>query len=255
MRKRLLEAYMGGVALTSLGGIQITNISYTPAQMEVVTTPMALMRGERVLKINRKQAMVSIEFVMPGISPVKRQEKLNAVIEWTKTGPLSVSDRPWQRLNCICTTPPRFASAISRTERLTIGFTAYGNPFWEDENPTVASLSGLNGSGSLYVPGTAEENYVEIQAAPASGTLNELTLTVGENTIVLSGLGATSSNPLTITYENGLQKIKVGNVSVLDKRTPASADNLIARIGAYNDISFTADVLTTVQFSARGLWL
>lgn len=255
MRNRQFEAYMAGVALTSLGGIHITNISYTPAQMEVITTPLALARGEHVLQVTRKQAMVSIEFIMPGVSPSQRQEKLLAVIEWTKKGPLTVNDRPWQQLNCICTAPPHLASAISRTERLIIGFTAYGNPYWEDTAPSIASLSGLNGTGSLYVPGTADEAYVEIQATPASGTLNELSLTVGENTIVLSDLGATVEDPLTIIYKDNIQKIMVGNDSALDKRTAASADNLIATLGIPNTIGFTADVLTSVQFSARGLWL
>ena len=253
--RHTLEAYMNGVALTSLGGIQITNISHTPAQVEVISTPLALAHGESVLQINKKQAMVGIEFIMPGISPSQRQEKLLAVIEWTKQGPLTVSDRPWQQLNCICTSPPHFTSAITRLERLTALFTAYEIPYWEDTLPSMLPLSGLNGTGSLFVPGTANETYAEIKAAPASGTLNELTLTVGEDTIAFADLGATAADPLTITYNKNIQKIMVGNNSALDKRTAESADNLRVMLGVPNTVSFEADVLTTVQFSARGLWL
>lgn len=253
---RRLEAYMGGVALTSLGGIHITDISYNPAQAAVTTTPLALAMGDRLLQRKWSQPTVTIEFITPGISPEKRQEKLLAIVEWARTGTLTTSDKPGLRLNAVMSTPPAMESALSRLERLKIGFTAYETPYWEDEIPTEAAMSGRTGSGWLTVRGTAEDDaQVEITATPNSGTLNSLSLTVGGNTIHLEGLGATILTPLRIFYEDNIQRIMVGDASALDKRTGVSADDLLAKLNTPNEIGFSADVLTSVQFSARGLWL
>ena len=250
-----LEAYMDGVALTSLGGICITDISHFPAQLEVTSTPLARAHGEHVLKEKWTKAQTVIEFILLGDSPAKRQEKCQAVVAWAKRGILMTNDRPWQQLNCICTDPPKIGSVIDRVERIRMVFTAYEIPFWEDTIPAEITLSGTSGEGFLFVPGNADTAFVEVEASPVSGTLNNLALTVNGNTITLAGLGATAGNPLRITYSHQLQRIIVGNDSALDKRTGGSADDLIAVCGNQNEFGMTADVMATVRFYARGKWL
>lgn len=249
------EAYMNGIRLTSLGGIYITDISHRPAQMEVSTTPLARTHGEHILESKWSRAQVVIEFILLGSTPMARQEKCQAIAAWAKEGTLITSDRPFQQLKCICTDPPKIDSAMDRAARLTMEFTAYEDPFWEDELPATVILSGTEASGTLFVPGNADSAAVEIEAAPVGGTLNDLSLTVNGSSIILENLGATALNPLKISYSHKLQKITVGEISALGKRTAASADDLIARCGIPNAISMTADTAAFVRFIVRGKWL
>ena len=122
-----LEAYMNGVPLTSLGKILQT----------VTSTPLAKMNGDRVLDRRWAQASVSIEFVMDGDSPGERQELCQSIAAWAKGGVLQTSDRYGQRLRCICTDPPSIQNTINRAERIQMTFTAYQQPFWEDELPVI----------------------------------------------------------------------------------------------------------------------
>ena len=109
------------------------------------------------------------------------------------------------------------------------------------------------GGGGWSVSGLT---VVEVEAAPISGTLNRLTLTVGNETITLEGLGATTSSPLKILYtDQMIQSIRVGDDSALGKRTRSSADDLLAEIGAQTPVRMTADVAASVRFTARGKWL
>lgn len=252
-----LEAYMNGVPLTSLGKILITNIGHTPAKQTVTTTSLAKLNGDRVLDRRWAQASVSIEFVMDGDSPEERQELCQSIAAWAKGGTLQTSDRYGQQLRCICTDPPSIQNTINRAERIKMTFTAYQQPFWEDELPEGVTLSGTSAEGSIFIPGNVDDmTVVEVEAAPISGTLNELTLTVGNNTITLEELGATTSSPLKIIYiDQMIQCILVGDDSALGKRTRSSADDLLAEIGAQTQVRMTADVAASVRFTARGKWL
>ena len=113
--------------------------------------------------------------------------------------------------------------------------------------------AGTSGSGTIFVPGNVGKALVEVTATPADSSAN-ISLTVGSTTITLTGSNATSSNPLTITYDgNEIQSIKVGTTSVMDKRT--GSDDLLAVCGASNTVSFTASASTVVTYSVRGLWM
>lgn len=252
-----LEAYMNGIPLTSLGRIVITDIRHSPAKQTVTTTTIAKANGERVLERRWSQAEVSITFVIDGDSPSERQELCQSIAAWAKNGILQTSDRYGQQLRCICTDPPKIQNTVSRAERISMVFTAYQQPFWEEEFPTMVTLGGTAGESSIFVPGNVDDlTVIEVDAAPISGTLDDLTLTVGEHTITLEGLGATVSSPLKIAYtDQMIQSITVGQASAMSKRTRSSADDLLAAIGEQTAISMTANVSANVRFSVRGKWL
>jgi hypothetical protein len=155
---------------------------------------------------------------------------------------LEISDRPGEVLQVICTEPPYVPDHLSWADSISITFQTMEKPFWEKKTPETLTLeSGTTGSGELYVPGNIEEAVVEVEAAPASGTLANITLTVGDTSITLNGINATAEAPLRITYDRrGIQSIKRGTTSVMDKRTAASADDLLAKCGAVSAVSFSA---------------
>lgn len=253
-----LEAYINGIGLSTLGNIYITNISYKPAELEITTASLAQSNGENIVKQSWTRAQVTVEFVLLCDSPAARQAKYNEVVCWFRNEKslLQVSDRPWQQLRCICTDPPKITRAIERNERLSMTFTAFETPFWEERTLSVMALTGTEEEGVLYLPGNIWNAKTEITATPDSGTLNSLSITVGGTVISFTNLGATSANPLTITYDDrSIQSIKVGPSSAMSKRTSSSSDDLLAKCGANNQVGFTANVAAEVIFKARGLWL
>ena len=252
-----LEAYMNGISMTSIHpGILVTNIQTPPPAMNISTNQLAGRNGERVESQKRTRAKTTISFVFPGSSIAERQLICQQVASWARQGILQVSNRQGQRLRCICTSPPSISDVMDRAEELKVELTAYSQPFWEENTASTTTLTGTSGNGTLYVPGNGGEVLVEITATPTSGTLNSLTLTVGGDTMSFTSLGATSANPFRLTYsDEGIQSIKVGNTSVLGKRSAASADDLRAASGGLNTISMTANVASSVVFSTRGVWL
>jgi hypothetical protein len=79
-------------------------------------------------------------------------------------------------------------------------------------------------------------------------------LTVGNSTITLTGVDATSSAPVRVYYDDrNILHIVKGTTSLLDKRT--GADDLKAVCGSKNTMSFTASSSAAVSFSVKGAWL
>lgn len=201
-------------------------------------------------------ASVSVTFEIHEYSISKRQEICQSVVAWAINGGVfQVNDRPNQRLICKCDKLPAVESVQKWTEEFTVVFTGYEHPLWEDLYPSTAVLSGTSGNGSLYAPGNGMTSFVEVTVTPVS-TVQNITLTVGNTSITLNGCGATTTEPIKISYDDlGFQSIKRGDVSIMDKRTGASSDDLVAQCGKPNDISFSASASVSVTFSVRGVWL
>jgi hypothetical protein len=135
-------------------------------------------------------------------------------------------------------------------------FAGYNTPFWEEKLPSELTLDGNDAEGYLFVPGNIGKPLVGVEVTPKSGTLTNIVLTVDDYSITLANLNVSTNETLTISYdERQIQSIKVGDVSVLNKRTSASSDDLIAKVGDKSDCTVTANVPVRVKFTARGLWL
>lgn len=250
------EVWMNDIALSSFSkAIYVSAIQYKPAEMEISTNDIANRHGEWIDGIRRKGTTVTVSFIMKKTDIVDRQTVVQAVAGWASKGILKTSDRPWQQLHVRCVEPPFVTDTCDWTQPITMTFQAFEHPFWEERTPAEASLSsGTSGSGTMYVPGNVGSALVEATVTPGSSTVNNITLTVGDTSITLTGVSATSSQPVTITYdENGIQSIKRGTTSILDKRT--GSDDLLAECGQLTTVSFTASAAASVSFRARGLWL
>ena len=248
------EAYLNEVALSSISpDILVLNIEYSPPETQYVTFNVANRNGARIHKDYTASVSVQITFEIHNYDTLKRQAICQNVALWAKNGGyLETNDRLGQRLRCVCTQKPALNSR-DWTAPVTIVFTAYVIPFWEQEVPASITLTaGTSGSGQLYVPGNVDGALAEVDIL-ANASLSSVSLTVNGSTLSLTGLSISSENTVKIAYDDQMiQSIKVGTTSLLNKRT--GADDLVMKCGEYNTVSFSSSASVTVTFKARGLW-
>lgn len=253
MRSRY-EVYLNGVALSSIHpGLIVLDIQYPPTSINSTTATLAQRDGSSLLMQRRAGARVNIPFELHIYNTVERQKACEQVAAWAMAGGvLTTSDRPGQQLRVKCLNPPSITSASKWTQSLTVSFTAYERPYWEETTLATLSLTGTSNSGTLFVPGNAGQTVLEVTVTPKS-TMANITL-AAETSMTLTGVAAAKASPLVIDYdERMIQRIRRGTVSVLDKRT--GADDLLITCGKYNAISYSASANVDVVFRARGVWL
>lgn len=248
------EVWMNGIPLSSISGnIYISSIAYKPPAMSVITSVTVGRDGEQVDSVRHKGASVTVSFYLKQTENVNRQDIVEAIAAWAKKGVLQTSDKPYKRLHVLCTEPPYVPEVCDWSKPISMTFQAYEYPFWEEDAVSQLTLTGSSGSGSLYVPGNAGSTLVEVTVTP-SGSMANITLTVGSTSITLTDVSASSASPVTVSYdENGYLRIRCGTTSILSKRT--GSDDLLAECGTGNTVSFSASAAVTVTFRARGLWL
>lgn len=249
------EATLNGIAMSTISpDIYIQDIQYQPPRITNTSITIANRQGSNINKRYTDKASVAIYFEIRAYSIAQRQAVCSKIVNWAKKGGiLRINDRIWQRLRCICETFPVITSVRNWTESLQIVFSAYDLPYWESVTPSELQLSGTTGSGTLYVPGTYDSSLVEVTAV-AGGSLSSISFTANDYTLSLTGLSVSSGQMIKIRYNDRMiQSIKVGNTSLLTKRS--GADDLKALCGETNSFQFTANVTTDVTFSTRGLWI
>ena len=249
------EAILNGVALSSVSPlIYITDISYPAPTVQTSLYTVAKRQGGRIRRRYIDKNSVVISMMIRAYDVRRRQEICNAIGKWAKDGGiLETRDRVGQRLRCVCDNFPTVTSALRWTDPVTVTLSAYEQPFWEEVFPSQLTLTGTSATGALYVPGNAEEAFIEAKIT-AGAALSSIAMTAGDKTMTLSGLSVASGGIITISYDDEMiQSIKTGNTSLLSKRT--GADDLLAECGGETTISISASASVTAEFSARGLWL
>lgn len=249
------EAYLNGIALSSVSAdILILDVEYPTPNIRSETFTVAKRQGARVHRRYVEKTSVTINFAIRNYDTRARQRICGAVTKWAKKGGiLKINDREGQRLRCVCDAPPVITSSLRWTDTLRVVFVAYSLPFWEEVVPSFLRLSGTQGEGLLFVPGSVDGAMVEA-VIKANGALSTVTLGANGSTMTLSGLSVASGQIIKIAYDdNMIQSIKVGSTSLLNKRT--GADDLLVNCGETNTLTMSANASVTVDFSARGLWL
>lgn len=248
------EAVLNGKPLSAVSAdILIMDIAYPPASISFSTYKGAKRHGNRVYREYVDHRDVVITFAIRAYGIQDRQAVCNAVQRWAKGGGvLQTNDHEGQRLRCVLSNPPTIQSALKWTDPISMTFTAYSLPFWEEITPATLSLSGTSASGFFYVPGSVDGANFEVDAVP-SGALTALNLTANGKTLSLTGLSVASGTKVSIAYDDDMiMSIKAGNTSILNKRT--GADDLPVKSGESNSVSFSANVSCAVTFKGRGLW-
>jgi len=248
------EVWLNGQALSEISqDILVLDIQYPALNYANSVIRSAKRQGARLYRRQVDENSVTVLFEIHAYDTRMRQEICNAVETWaSKGGVLKTSDREGKQLHCVCKTHPAIRSARDWTEPLSIVFAAYALPFWQETIPATLTLSGTSGSGSLYVPGSIQDTFVEVEIT-ANAALSQISLTAGNTSMTLSGLSVSSGQKIIISYDDEMiQQIRVGNTSLLNKRS--GADDLRVDSGENSAFSFSSDASVSVTFKVRGLW-
>ena len=238
------SAWLDGLPLHEIDPtIYILDIQEDPAKMDISTATKAGGAGRFVVTRQRQTLSVTILFAIREQDVTRRKAIMQKVIAWAKGGKyLAINDRPDQRLRVEVDELPTVQSALRWTQDLSITFTAYAFPFWE--NTYHDSLT-ISDAASMSVAGDADSAPVDVSITPSGNTV---TVKADRTTITLTDL----SGAVEITHgDDGLLRVMSGGESILSHRTPESSDDLTATPGRVNDFSIEGG---TATFRVRGVW-
>ena len=243
---------LNGIDLSSIDpAIYVLDVSTVSPVRDLVTTPLAGRSGQRITKRTTNSLSVEVKFEIHEQNTVRRALIAEKVTEWAI---LTTNDRPERRLHVICETLPNF-SALRWTSSLTATFTAFEIPFWESEYPRNATVDG-NGEAQMIAPGFADDSRVWASVTNAgTGTITSVNLTAGQTALHFSGLVLPSGSVLEVgTDEHGVFYARIGNKSVLSKRTAESSDELRLEAGKFGKLSVSTDGKAKTRFGVRGYY-
>ena len=250
------EAVLNGVGLSGLDAdILIHDIKHSPSAFTDNRYSVAKRNGLRTDKRSFSSVSVTIVFEIHAYSVMTRRAICDAVCAWAKDGgKLETNDKNGQFLQCVCTQFPSVESTRNWTDELSVTFTAFEIPFWQESVQTIVTFSaGTSGTKDFFVPGSGDDNVIEA-IIRANASLSSVAITVNGRTLTLSGLSVAQNKEIKILYDDkGIQSIKVDNTSLLNKRT--GVDDLLAKCGKINTASFTASASVNVTLRTRGLWV
>lgn len=251
---RHVEAWVDGVALSSLGPIMVHQVHEDAPAVELTEGERPGRYGQRLLVRKRQTLRVAIEAVIrERFDLAQRSRILEEVARWAQGSVLELSNHPERRLLVTCTSEPTLGEVRDYAHTIRVEFTAYAVPYWEDYLPSGIVISGISGAGTLIIPGTAE-TPVGLTIRPTDGTLINFTVAIGGQSIALTGLGIPTGGTLTFDRDqrDDLRIVSSGR-SQLSHRTAASVDDLFAVPGSV-PVSFAANAPCVVTFAVRGRW-
>lgn len=254
MRTRYLVG-LDGVELSAIAPeIIVTDITHNAPVREVRASDIAGRNGKLYTRTVTSSAGVAVSFEIHTPDVRRRAAIMEDVQRWAMPGGvLTTSDRPDRVLRVVCESLPTIGSAQKWTGSCSIGFVAYAVPFWEDETPRRVSITG-NGNKTLFVPGFAAPASVDAKVTnTGSGAISSVTLTAGDTAMTFAGLAMEAGQTMTLAHDaRGLLTARIGNASVLDKRTAASSDELELEPGKNATLSATTNGTASTTFEVRG---
>ena len=258
----MIRISLNGQPLDALGPeVRVTEAAELPPELRVSASPNGKYDGAHVTGEWRRSLSLRVRAALLSRSAVRRALLADRLRAWAVPGGrLRLSTRPGQFLDCRCTALPSFGGEWKWAEEISLGFTAYGVPFWQDDTLTRTQVSGTQISAGIRPPGTAERCFLRWSLTNRSGSsLTSLTVKNADNGtfITLSGISVSPGGLVTADYDlNGYLSIKDGNGNtLLPKRTAASYDDVVLNQRSGNTIEITASCEVDGVISARGLYL
>ena len=250
------RAALNGIQLDELyGRIVIRGIELGAPEESIDAVGLLGGAGQRILRTHANTLSVVIRWAMnvPKNDLITRRRIYEDVCRWARQkGWLTVNYMPDRRLY-VDTVKFSGAELFKWTDEYEITFTAYSVPFWQDTAPVSVSKTSVSSSTfNMMIPGQYR-TVAEAEFTNTSGSqVTSFSITVGGNTIALTGLTLANTKKLRIYHEdNGILRIKADGTSVYDKRSAASADDLYAEPGTAA-VSMTAGGAGTLKVSVRG---
>lgn len=227
--------------------------------------------GQRVTGMTRDSIDIEVQFglLIRKNDMAARNELLETVNTWASVANrenggawLTVNYKENRRIRVILTDPAEEGDLKDWVNTFTIGFRAYGVPYWQEEQPTANITSPISSawSGILNVGGnvrTAAEATIKNEAG---AVINTATVRVGNNEMSFSNLGLNANERLIIDHDNnGFLRIRILSVngiyrSAMASRNGTSADDLYVMPGAQT-IAFSAQRACSLVATAAGRFL
>lgn len=250
-----LDAWLNGQSLRGLDAIVLVpQITEEPPQIEATYGENAGGHGQRLLQRRRTSRRITVTVQLRELYDLARRAAvLDALNAWAGDGLLLVSYRPGKQIPVRCVSRPAMGAARDVLSEYAFGFDAAAQPFWEDVIPEALTLTGSDASGTLIVPGT-EPCRITATITPTGGDLTAFSISAGDCAFEFADLDIAQDTPVTIDYvDHDYLAVTAGGVSLLDKRTAASDDDLIVSPGR-RTVAFEANTACAVTVYARGLW-
>lgn len=209
--------------------------------------------GTTTILCQRESLSVRVELGLHAPDPAKWQAAVSALSARTEGGGmLSLSTRPGQRLR-VDRAALSVPSAEDWTDKLTLTLTALEVPWWEAEQPVSAVITE---TGMLTVPGSTSRAPADVTVTNCGdGVLTQVQLVCGDTQMAFDSLALSPGDALTLSAARGMLSARVGQESVLTRRTALSDDLLLAECGKVSALSVRADQPVSAAFSVRGRYL
>lgn len=221
---------------------------------ETVTAEKYSMRsGSRFVRKLRTKSEVEVRFALRIYDTQARLDAFNRVLTWASVPAyLTTSDRIGQRLYVEDISMPSLQSVKDWTAELTMTFTAYAMPYWQSLYLSTATVSNTQ-TGYVSPQGNAPSVLCDVAVTAIDSTATTLTVNCGNTSLSFAGLSLARNKTLLVGHKaDGLLYATIDGASVLNKRS--GDDDLIAKPGARNPVSVTANATVSAKFSARGGW-
>lgn len=242
--------------------IIITDVQEQSPRLSASAFANARYPGQRLTRLTRQTLTVTVRFLIREYDVARRKRIADAVTAWAEGGGrLTTSDRMSQMLEVVCTDAPYAPSALKWTGEVSVGFTAYGTPYWQDEHPvarTVSLLASTPTAIELAPTGTAPYCFLTFDAENrGSGPVTTLTISTEASAFTLTDPALIpAGETLSLRYDaGGLLSIRAGDKTMLGARTGDSSDDLLLTPGRMNVVTFTADQPVQIRAKVRGLYL
>ena len=238
-------------------GVTLRDVREEAPREYLCTLPRALGDGLRVGGRRRESLSLCLLVTAEERRPEARAALLQRLAGWASGCRLALSTHPGQYLETVCTGLPASA-ALDWAELLTLRFTAWDIPYWQEALETTAALTHTAGAAdgcTLRVPGTAE-TLLGFEAT-AESALDSLAIDTGSDRMLFHGLGLSAGESLRLSRREGFLRLELvrggQTASAMHLRDAASADELRLRPGR-NTVTVSGDGCT-LRLRARGRWL
>lgn len=245
---------LNGVSPTALHpAISVQDIEELSPRMQI-STAMLPTGGSQLLRRVRESLSVRVKLLIAAYDLKERQTAFAQLMAWAEQGgSLCIGARPGQTLAVSCTALPSLRE-LYWLETLSITFTAYQPPYWQDAQPHTFTMTD---SIILSVAGTAPETPLDLLIHnDSSAQLNTLEVhTAGM--LHFDNLAIAPGDALRIHHDRGVfaaETVSEGATpsSVLLCRSLDSDDDLLLLPGKENTVRLLANVDVTAQGSYKG---
>ncbi len=200
--------------------------------------------GLHLLRRQREQLSLRVRFLIEEYDIATRHQLLHLVAAWAEAGGVLTLHEDGKRvLRVVCTQYPTM-STLNWLETLSLVFTAFSCPYWEDAAET-----------SFLMPNTSDAPLNLLIRNIGDAAITALTISAAGK-ISFQGLTIAPGAAIRIHHDAGVFAAEMvsddSTVSILPYRTPDSADDLLLRPGVLNEIRVEASAAAFVSGRCKG---